>query len=97
MGNFGKLANHEPEKVNADTVLRANVEIAKLLNAYPGQKTSHVSVSVRANLSSMKFQDVKKELSSIDEDLKNVMEGEIVEEQLAPQEGTPPKEVDVVQ
>ena len=33
-GNLAFLANHKPEKINADTVLHANVESLKLLGAY---------------------------------------------------------------
>lgn len=77
--NVGNLANTKPEKVNADTVLRANVELLKLMNAYPSQKKTSVSLSMKADLNRMKFQEVKTELEKIDGELKAIIDGEIVE------------------
>ena len=78
--NLGYYANVRAEKVSADAAIKSNIELLKLMNAYPGQKSSHVSVSLRANLNDMKFQDVKGELGKIDEELKGVMDGDVIKE-----------------
>lgn len=59
-GNLGNLANSKPEKVSGDTVLKANVEVLKLMGAYPGSKHTTVNVSFKAKLKDMKYQDLKK-------------------------------------
>ena len=78
--NVGKIATKEPAKVDAATILKANIELLKLYRVYPGQRSAHVSVSIRANLTNLKFQEVKDELKKIDSELSNVMEGDIVKE-----------------
>lgn len=59
-GNLGNLANHKPEKVSGDVVLKSNVELLKLMGAYPSSKHTTVNVSFKAKLKDMKYQDLKK-------------------------------------
>lgn len=77
--NLGYFANSRPEKIPADAAIKANIELAKLLDAYPGEKHTQVSVSIRATLTSMKIEEVQRELAHIDGELKEVMEGEVVD------------------
>ena len=78
-GNLGYYANVRAEKVGAEASIKANIELLKLLNAYPGQKKTTVSLSMKANLNKMAFNDVKTELEKVDTELKNVMDGEVVD------------------
>ena len=86
LGNFGRLANHKPEKISADAVLRANQDLAKIFNLYPGQKHTQISLNLRANLNNKDFRQVKEELKVVDDELKAILgdeapiEGEIVNE-----------------
>ena len=72
--NFKFVANSRPDKISADAMLKANIEVAKLMGAYPTQKTAHLSLSVKANLNDMKYEDVKQELDVIDGELKALMD-----------------------
>lgn len=64
-GNLKKLANSEPEKVSADTVLKANVEILKLYGAYPGTKHLNIGVNLNAKVKDMTFDEAKQALSKL--------------------------------
>lgn len=72
-GGFKHLAAQKPEKVSADVVLRSLIEVSKLMGAYPTQKHANVSLSVKANLSNMQYDDLEHELSRIDDELKSLM------------------------
>ena len=71
--NIGHLATARPDKVTGDTVLRANVELLKLHGAYPDKKSYQFSYSVKQQLSSLSFEEVKKELERIDDELKALL------------------------
>jgi len=73
--NLRGLASKEVDKVSGDTVLRANVEILKLLGAYPGSKHTQVSVSVKANLNGKSYGELKQEFESL-----NSINGEIIDD-----------------
>ena len=77
--NIGNLASSEVEKVSADAKLKANVELLKLMGAYPGTKHTNVSLSIKGKLKDMKFQDAKAELESI-----RTINNEVLEEVDAP-------------
>lgn len=64
-GNLKKLANSEPEKVSADTVLKANVEILKLYGAYPGSKHLNIGVNINTKVKDMTFQEAKDALANL--------------------------------
>lgn len=76
--NLGAIAGKQAKYWTGDTILRANIELLKLHGAYPTQKTARLSLSVRANLKDMKYQEVQHELKRIDGELQNVMEGKVV-------------------
>ena len=78
--NLGYYANKRAEKVGAEASIKANVELLKLLNAYPGQKKTTVSLSMKANLNKMGFNELKAEMGKVDEELKRVMDGEVVKD-----------------
>ena len=71
--NLKYFANTRPNKISADVVLRGNVELLKLLGAYPAEKHATVSLSLQAKLSDLNYTDVKKELTAIDEELIEIM------------------------
>lgn len=65
MGNLGEMANSKPERISGDTKLKANMEILKLIGAYPDKKTVGVSFSLQQKVSSMTFEEVRQELEKI--------------------------------
>lgn len=69
------LASKQVSKVSADVKLRSLVELLKLTGQYPTQKHANISLSLKANLTNMKYDDVSKELARIDSELKEVMTG----------------------
>lgn len=68
--NVSKLANTTPEKISADVVLKANVEIFKLLNAYPKQQSAHINLNIDANTKGMSLPDIQKSIQEIAESSK---------------------------
>ena len=71
--NLKHFANARPEKISADVALKGNIELLKLIGAYPSQKHTNVSLSVKANLNDMKYKDVEGELQTIDDELKSLL------------------------
>lgn len=71
--NLGCLANSKPDKISGDTVLKANVELLKLMAAYPDKKSFQMSVSVKANIASMTREEVERKLKEVDADLAELM------------------------
>jgi phage terminase small subunit len=63
--NINRLAVQEPEKVTADTVLKANIELAKILRMYPDKKSTHVRLDVKAKFKEMDFNQAKKTYESL--------------------------------
>lgn len=67
------LVSAKPKHITGDTKLRSIVELLKLTGSYPTQKHANISLSLKANLSKMKFEEIKNELGKIDEELKILM------------------------
>ena len=55
----------EPDKVSADAMIKANVEMLKIMGAYPGTKHTNLNLSLKGKITGMKFQDAKQELESM--------------------------------
>ncbi len=72
-GNIGGLANTKPDKVSGDTVLKANIELLKLRGAYLDKKSFQVSYSVKQQLSSMNYRELKSEVERLDNELNEIM------------------------
>lgn len=72
-GNIGNLANSKPEKVSSDAVLKANVELLRLHGAYPDKKSYQFSVSARADIKSMTFQDAKSALEKLNQNIDELL------------------------
>lgn len=72
-GNIGNLANSKPEKVSSDAVLKANVELLKLHGAYPDKKSYQFSVSARADIKSMTFQEAKTALGKLNQHIDELL------------------------
>ena len=73
-GEIRHLAAADVQKVTADVKLRSLVEILKLTGAYPTQKHANISLSVKANLSNMKYEDLESEMIRIDGELKQLVD-----------------------
>lgn len=74
LDNITRIANGTPEtKLSADVVLKANLELARLRGADMGHKTSHSTVSFKANLSSKSFQDLIELNKQTNKELEDIM------------------------
>jgi phage terminase small subunit len=62
---IGSLSVAQVQKVTADTKLKANVELLKLLGAYPDKKTAHLNISLKGNIKEMDYKGAKKELERL--------------------------------
>lgn len=72
--NLGDLATRDVQNVSADAKIKANVELLKLIGAYPKDKSgSSVQINVGDKVINLTYGEAKKEL----EDLNSVI-GEIV-------------------
>lgn len=70
--NLSFVANSRPEKVSADTMLKANVEILKLLNAYPDKKSYQFNLSMKGKIKDLSYKEAKEQLSAIDGQIKDL-------------------------
>jgi len=69
-----QMASWSPDKVSSDTVLKANIELLKLLKAYPDKVQKHDTRSIKINLNSKDFKELiqlHKDKSSEIEDILN--------------------------
>lgn len=73
--NLGALANSKPENVSGDVKLKANVELLKLMGAYPGSKSVQVSYSIKDQIGSMSYQEIKHELDKINKEVEELLKG----------------------
>lgn len=58
--NFSKIANRKPEKVSGDTILKANIELAKLIGAYPSKLNNKRERSIKQTVEELSYDDAKK-------------------------------------
>lgn len=65
VGNLNQAASAKVEKVSADSMIKANVEILKLMGAYPDRKSAHLNINVNAKIKDMGFDEAKKELDRL--------------------------------
>ena len=63
------LANHEAEKISADPVLKANIELLKLYNAYHGKRSVHASFSLKGSIKDIPYSEAKKRLAELNGEL----------------------------
>lgn len=56
--NVSNIANEKDIRPSAETVLKANVELLKLLKAYPEKTTKHLSYSIKQNLGEKSFSEL---------------------------------------
>lgn len=70
------LAIKEVDKISGDVKLKANIELLKLMGAYPGSKHANLNINLKGNIKDLKFNEIKEELKVIDSELEEVMEEE---------------------
>ncbi len=63
--NLNHFASKRKVKVTAEQVIKANVELLKLFNAYPDKKTTHTRVNFTAKVKDMDYKDAKAALERI--------------------------------
>ena len=66
--NLGFAANQRPEKGSMDSMIKANVELLKIMGAYPGSTSAHLNVNLNADLSKMTPQEARKKIQEINKD-----------------------------
>lgn len=72
--NIGKLAVVEPAKVTGETILKSNIELAKLLGMYPGKKSSSINVTLKGRLGTSSFKEAKEMYDAIDGEVVDLVE-----------------------
>ena len=77
--NINYLASSRPEKINADTMLKANIEFLKLLKAYPDKKSYSFNMSLSGKVKDMSYADTKKQLESINNTLDSLQDDDTIE------------------
>ena len=70
---INKVASKEIEDPKGEVILKANVELLKILGAYPGSKHLHVGVNLNQEIQNLAFDEVQKQLESIDSELKELL------------------------
>ena len=73
--NLGTLANSKPEKISGEVKLKANIELLKLMGAYPGSKSVQVSYSIKDRVRGMSYQEIKVELEKVDNEANELLDG----------------------
>ena len=63
--NFAGIATRDVEKVSANAVIKANVELAKILRLYPSSKHTNLNVSLKGDLGKMKYNEAKQALTKL--------------------------------
>ena len=57
-GNINNLANEQPYKPSSDVILKSNIELLKLMKAYPERVNKSVSYSIKQNVSNKSFSEL---------------------------------------
>ena len=65
LGNFNHFAVQKPDKVTADAVIKANIELAKILRMYPDKKSYQFSMSVKGKVKDLGYSEAKKQLDEL--------------------------------
>jgi phage terminase small subunit len=73
------LATSQVEKVSADTKLKANIELLKLLNAYPGTKNTNLNLSLRGNIKDLGYSEAKAKLTELNSTISELTSDDDVE------------------
>src|SRR3990167_1346735 len=58
LDSFNDMADQIPDKISSDTVLKANIERAKLLKMYPERVQKYESKSININLNQKNYLDL---------------------------------------
>jgi phage terminase small subunit len=64
-GNLTKLANGTPEKYDASTILKANIEILKLQGSYKEEVKQHFSFTLNQQINNLTFKEIEDELKGL--------------------------------
>ncbi len=67
------LATKQVDKVSGDVKLKANIELLKLMGAYPGTKHANLNVNIKAGIKDLTMSQIKEELMVIDDELADVL------------------------
>lgn len=67
------LATKQVDKISGDVKLKANIELLKLMGAYPGTKHANLNVNIKAGIKNLTMSQIKEELKVIDVELEEVL------------------------
>lgn len=70
--NLKFLAIQTPDKVSADVMLKANVELLKLYNAYPGKQSLNLNLSLKGKIKDLTPKQAQEELEKLNSKLGNI-------------------------
>lgn len=74
LDNLKDLAVREVDKVSADVKLKTNIELLKLMGAYPGSKHARLNINIKGSIKDMNMKEVDQRLKEVDNELQEVME-----------------------
>ena len=64
-GNLGHYANKLAENVSADASIKANIELLKIMGAYPGSKHTNLNLSLKGDINKMSYSEAKDTLKKL--------------------------------
>lgn len=73
---FSEISLKEASKWTGETILKANIEIAKILGMYPGSKHARLNVNIKGNIKDLTLKEVEQQLKEVDAELAEVLEGD---------------------
>ena len=65
VAEINEIAITKPKEVSADVKLKANIELLKLLNAYPDRKRPDLTFNINTQINQLDFDEAKKKLESM--------------------------------
>lgn len=71
MENIGKIADNQikpDQKVSPETILKSNIELLKLIGAYPKSGGGGIQVNIQQNLGGLGYSEAKQEFESMNDE-----------------------------
>lgn len=72
VSNIGDLARSKPEKISAETKLKANIELLKLMGAYPDKRSTPTS-SYYSKIQSLTYDEAKMQLKQLEVEMNELV------------------------
>lgn len=65
--NIGRIAGAQAQKITDVTILKANIELLKLHNAYPDKKSMHLNLNIKGKVSDLGYSEAEKRLKELNQ------------------------------